>query len=262
MILVDQNEPAEIQSYLSQHVEVQVGNYNQSPNQSLIYPDYTIVGGPHLIGVNRKQVGEVLSSLDSVEEQLQRELTGPCEYLALVVEGVMLHDSGMGSWAYTLEWNASKLFNNLVGTLPFKRQHSNQNYIAVRNKLNSLQALGIQVTQTYSMQDTAIALIALHNWAMKPTEEHQTLNRLIKTKHTVQCLPEERQFALTLMGIEGGGCGEELALTLAQSFSNIKELLDYWSDGGTIQDTMMRNGTRRIGKVAEQRLQKALGFNV
>lgn len=270
MILQDSNEPKELELYLAQSVEVQVGSYNQTQGSTQVYPDFVIIGGPKLIGVNRKQAGELLSSLDKVEEQLQRELAGPCEQLALIVEGFLAPDEMGGCWAYSLEMGNVKLWNPAkyigMGTIPFKRWHSSQQYSGVRAWLTQLTSMGVMVIQTTSLYDTAAFLISLHNWAQKAESEHKTLNRLIKENITVLGLDKaEIDFAISLMGIRNAGIGEELAMTIASlGFRTIGELFRYWAQDRVLCDTMVREklGTRprRVGVSAESKLQRALGY--
>lgn len=270
MILQDSNEPKELELYLAQSVEVQVGSYNQTQGSTQVYPDFVIIGGPKLIGVNRKQAGELLSSLDKVEEQLQRELAGPCEQLALILEGSIVPDGNGGCWAYNLNWEHITMWRaqnqGTRGSIPFTRHHFNQQYSGVRAWLTQLTSMGVMVVQTTSLYDTAAFLISLHNWAQKAESEHKTLNRLIKENITILGLDKaEVDFAITLMSVKNAGIGEELAMTIASlGFRTIGELFRYWAQGSGLCDTMVREklGTRprRIGVSAESKLQRALGY--
>lgn len=262
MLAVDNNEarnqPA-LLAYLQQHVEVTTGSYNETAGSSVVYPDFSIFGGNQVVGWNRKTWPEVLGGLDKTTEQLQRELAGPVEFLCLGIEGIVRPDE-RGCWAYSFDWDTERIWNTgQVGQVTFHRQHFGISYKAVVAWEQSLSEQGIAVYHTNDPLDTAAHLVALHDLTLRGGE-HRTLTRLIKVRQQVNCLPEERAFALTAMGIENGGVGEEMALTLAASFSSIKELMDYWSDGGTVADTMLRSGTRRVGTAAELKLKKALGY--
>ncbi len=272
MLLVDSNEERnqpELLRLLRESVDVSVEPINQTAGNSVVYPDYVVWGGDKLVGINRKQVGEILSSLDRVEEQLQRELAGPCEHLALLIEGVMGAalsplQSGLGTVAYSFDWKNRKLFNNFAGTVPFTQHISAVSPKHIANWQTRLEFKGVQVVHTYSTSDTASKLIAMHDMVLKG-EPNRVLNRLIKTEFSVLALdPVERAMALTLMGIAGAGLGEELALSLASTFSSVVELVRYWDAGGTIADLMVREKTnvrtRRVGNAAERRLQAALGY--
>jgi hypothetical protein len=100
VILADRNEAdnhPQLISWLRQSTEVETGSYNQTAGSTIIYPDFVLVGGNKLVGVNRKTVGEILSSPEKVLEQIQRELAGPVEQLVLLIEGIMVPDGQLWS---------------------------------------------------------------------------------------------------------------------------------------------------------------------
>ena len=262
MLLVDQNEVRNhptLVPLLAQSIEVDVGGINQSPGSTLIYPDFVIWGGEKLVGINRKTVGEVLSSIDACIEQVQRELAGPCEHLALIVEGIMVADPE-GMYAYSPEWSNAKLFGSTRGSVPFSYRFYHVNPKHIANELTRLEFLGVQILFTYSLADTVTKLVALHDMVLKG-EPNNVLNKLRKADIHVQGLtPQETQFAKLLMSA-GANWGEELALTVSACFSSVGELFNLWSEGGTLADLMLRGGTRRVGNAAEKRLQSALGYS-
>ncbi len=269
MILVDQNEARnqpELVNILRQAVDIDIGDYNQSPNQSLVYPDFTIAGGDKLVGINRKTVGEWLSNSDACIEQVQRELAGPVEHLVLLIEGIMRPSPNGMMYAYSLDWNNQKIWRvntqGAAGQVNFTSRNFSVNPKHAQNEQTRLEFLGVQVVHTYSIQDTASKIISFHDLVMKG-EPNRVLDKLYKPDiHVLGLTPQETRFARQLMSMDG--TGEELALTITQSFNNITELIRYWDDGGTIADTMLREKanvrTRRIGTAAESRLQNALGY--
>lgn len=265
MLLIDQNEHRnhpDLTLLLEQSLEVQIGDYNQSPNGGVTYPDFTVSGGETLVGINRKTCGEWLSDSDKVIEQVQRELAGPCEQLVLLIEGVMKTGVEGGVEAYQFQWKAEHFYNKGQdhGSVPFARRYYAVNYKHAQNQQTRLEWLGVMVTHTYDIRDTASKLIAMHDLVLKG-EPNKVLDRLIKQEFHIQALdPIERAMALSLMGIINGGVGETTALTISASFSTIGELMNYWSTGGTIADMVMQSG-RRVGVAAEKKLQKALGWN-
>ncbi len=262
MILVDQNEARnqpELVSILREAVDIDIGDYNQSPNQSLVYPDFTIAGGDKLVGINRKQVGEWLSNSDACIEQCQRELAGPVEHLVLLIEGVMRPDNS-GMISYSLDFKNEHYWDKATvsGYVPFLRRHHAVNPKHAQNEQTRLEFLGVQVVHTYSIQDTASKIIAFHDLVLKG-EPNRVLDKLYKPDiHVLGLTPQETRFARQLMSMDG--VGEEAALTLAASFNNIMELVEYWQQGSSIADTMLRSGTRRIGTALERKLQAAIGY--
>lgn len=267
MILADQNEvrnQPELIGWLRQSVEVQEGSFNQTAGSSIIYPDFVVVGGEQLVGINRKTVNELLSSPEKVLEQIQRELAGPVEQLILLVEGICVPDGNSGAWAYSMDWGNIHLYQNTDqrGTVPFRRQHSKTNWTHVQNVQTRLEFLGVQVVHSYSLYDTATKLVSIHDLVVANLP-NKVLDKLFKPSISILALdPVEKAMATTLVGVAGAGWGEELALTVAAlGFKNIGELFTFWSEGDQLCDTMLRSGTRRIGNAAEIKLQRALGWS-
>ncbi len=266
MLLVDSNEARnqpELVSLLRASLDVDVQSINQTATNTLVYPDYVIFGGSKQVGINRKTVGEWLSSPDKVIEQVQRELAGPVEWLVLVIEGNMVPKSGGGMWAYDINWVNAHPYQNFsgqdrVGTVDFKRQPYAINPKHAQNEQTRLEFMGVQVVHTYSPADTASKIISFHDLVMS-NEPNTVLSRLIKPEHHVTGLtPQETKFARQLLAFDG--VGEQAALTIAASFTTIGELIRYWSDNGTIADMVMTHGTRRLGNALERKLQQGLGY--
>ncbi len=260
MFLLDSNEHRNhptLTDLLRESIEVEVGDFNQTAGSSLVYPDGTICGGNKLVGINFKTVHEWLSNMDACLEQIQRELAGPVEHLALLLRGVMRPSNG-GMYGYTMNWDSEKVFNNTAGQVGFTRRFYSVNPKHAMNQLTRLEFLGVQVVHTYSIQDTAAKIIAFHDLVMKG-EPNRVLDKLYKPDiHVLGLTMQETRFARQLMSMDG--VGEEAALTLAASFNNIMELVEYWQQGSSIADTMLRSGTRRIGTALERKLQTAIGY--
>lgn len=237
-------------------VPCDVGRTNQSPGASWGYPDYVI--WETMTGINRKTVGEWLSNPDKVIDQIQRELAGPIQHLALIIEGAM-KPFATGMEALEFDWAHAKMFGTgQHGSVSFRRQSFAINPKHAQNEQTRLEFMGVQVIHTYSLEDTISKLVAFHDLSMKG-EKNNILERLIKPDHTIQGLtPQETKFARQLLAFDG--VGEQAALTLAATYSNIMEMIEVWDSGGTIQDLMLRGGTRRIGTALEKKLQGAIGY--
>lgn len=240
---------------------MQEANINQTVGSPVVYPDYVVFGGELLVGWNRKTSGEILSSLDAVEEQLTRELAGPVEWLALGIEGSWRPDGTGGCWGYSLDWSKVRPFQKGdMGFVTYKQRHYNTPWKAVKAWEMRLSQLGVAIFPTVDVYDTASQLVALHDLVMK-SGEHKTLNRLIKQNYVVSALDRtERDLALSLMGLQGARIGEELALSLAQYYNSITEIIRLWDGGGSIAEVPLRNGSRRVGHAAENNLKAALGY--
>ena len=85
-IMVDIYEPQEIEDILKQVIPTIRMSLNHSEEGFADYLWFAIDG--HRIQVERKQVPEILSSLDDTEEQLGREVSNGVEETILLIEGV------------------------------------------------------------------------------------------------------------------------------------------------------------------------------
>lgn len=262
-IIIDSNEhrnhPEILPLLTEQGIPCDVGNINKTAGSELIYPDFLIFEA--VIGINRKTVGEWLSNSEKVIEQIQRELAGPIRHLALIIEGVMKPWDGV-MYGYDFDWKRATVFNRglgqEIGTVPASSRRYSVNPKHVQNEQTRLEFAGVQVIHTYSLEDTVSKLVAFHDLAMKG-EKNNILSRLIKPDINVRGLtPQETKFARQLMSFDG--VGEQAALTLAATYSNIMELIEVWQSGGTCADLMLRGGTRRIGTALEQKIQRAIGY--
>lgn len=261
MILIDDNEPVDFDFLVGQTIEVQRGKFNQSPGAYLIYPDFTVINGGKVIGVNRKQAGELLGNLDAWEEQLHRELQGSVDGLVAMVEGFISPDSD-GVWAWKLESDSPVVYSRRDqgnGKLSMWGRHFHYTYNAIQAKFNRMWELGIPVHFTSDIRGSSAFLIALHDLIGKSEEEHKTFNRLIKERFIIsESDRAKRQFALFLMGIPG--VGEEVALTLADNFKNLEELHSYMTRS-MISELKLPSG-RRLGLALELKIREFMGTKV
>ncbi len=256
MILIDQNETPDIDHLLAQSTEIQRGAYNQSPNSSLIFPDYTLINGGKTVGVNGKQVGEVIGNIDQLEEQIQRELRGPIDYLVLCVRGYATPDvGGNGYWSWSFTEKTAH-----------RSHHTGQSYKGLVAFYNRLEELGIAVWQEPNLHAFALRLLALHDSLAKEPWEHKTLKRLIKADYYISETEEARRdHMLNLMSLRGANLGEELADAftswqeeVAPGELNLWRLMEALSVGEP-EKWPLRNGKRVIGPAAVARLKGVLG---
>lgn len=247
MILQDRNEPIEFEYLLKQSVDVQVGSFNQTSPTGPVYPDFTCVNAGLAAGVNRKQAAELLGSIDAVEEQLGRELLGPCDSLVLMVEGLVVPTSD-GCNAHSIDENGKVNPRGRAFRTPYAR---------VMSWYTGLWELGIPVVNTSNLRGSATFLVQLHNSLGK--EESRIFKRLITIRKEVQSYDlRERSLALFLMGIPG--CGEEVALCLARQFETVWELMSYIADGGGSLAKLTLASGRHIGPALDLKIRTFLGF--
>jgi len=165
MLLIDTFEPVEIEVLLKPSMEVVRAPLNSDGRADYAWIDLTNNGRQW----ERKQLGEALSDLDSVEEQLNRQLSA-CAEQTLVVEGVGLPVVD-GFQLYTLSsdrrfWRPTHLM---------KRPGLERLYEAWKW---GVRAAGIQVIETTCLEMTARALAGAYQASMKL--EHTTMRRYLQ----------------------------------------------------------------------------------
>jgi len=161
------------------------------------------------IQFERKQWGELLGSISSVEEQLRKQYENADE-LNLIVEGV-IQPTPYGLDFYKKADN--KPYFKLSHHYGDKKHPRTNLYSQVIAWFWQLDKSGITVYQTPSDSATASLLVSIYYNAQK--EEHTTLQRYIKPR--IQ-LVKLNPFVKTLMGIEGGGLGADRAEKLIHRF--------------------------------------------
>ena len=247
-LFIDVHDPRAIDALFS----LPVVRTNLNPGR----PDYFFVAhGDKTIGVERKQTGELLGSLDAVEAQLFREIPNE-DYTCLLVEGYI---SPWGNQCQS--WKLAK-----AGTVMYRDRAYHTGYKALMAWYSRLWREGIPVIQTANLEGTAIALAALFENMQKPDEEHRTFNRLIREKFWIKEEDKpKREFILAIMGLssayKGLKFGEEMGAALWDAgYRNMGQLC-----AGLVNDSTqleaaeyrLKSGNR-IGLAAVRRLRAAL----
>jgi len=241
-ILIDIHEPIEIEMLVAQSTPVSRLGLNQRDCADYLW--YAIDG--HTIQVERKQIGEILSGMDSVEEQLRREIVRADETL-LIYEGTFepLAKQACQSWRRARDKQ-----------IMIPGRSYNTSYAGVQAWLSQLDKAGITVVHTFDYASTAITLVALYNNSQKT--EHTTLKRYIKEK--IYPMPQNPHVA-SLMGIKGAGVGEEKAKALIERFGTFWYTLN--QDVESLAETLVgEEKPKRFGVPSAKRLLKAIGRQV
>ena len=157
----------------------------------------------------RKQVPEILSSIDSVEDQLRRELQAkPDIPLGLMVEGIAEPAPG-GIQTYILATN---------GAVFRKGKFFKTRYERYEGFLVGLQQMGITVWRTTSWEGTVEALVRFQKHALNP--DHTILNRYLKIP-----MFHPDPHVVTLMGIKGAEIGPKTAEALIAAFGTAWDVM-------------------------------------
>lgn len=202
----------------------------------------------HRIQVERKQVDEVLSGMDKVEEQLRRELQNEVEETILLIEGICEPIAGLKM--ATQSWHKAKGKRNIM--VPGHKY--NVSYSGLQAWKNQLDKAGITIVETFDYVATAMTLVALYNNSQK--EEHTTLRRYIKDR--IYPRPYNPHI-LTLMGIKGVNLGEARATALIERYGTVWYTLS--QDAEDIAETMVgeEDKVKKLGLVTARKLLQAIG---
>ena len=247
-IYLDSHESVEFELALSQCVDVERRLLN--PER----PDlYWVDSAGRQRGWENKQAGELLGSLDSVEEQLTRELEG-VDYLGLTVRGVITptHDGYCRTWKPAL-----KNPNIYVADQMYRTYY--KSYAAW---VSRLEANGIVVKEAADLNGLVLQVVAEYENSLKDDSAHRTFNRLVVLKQQVnEWDVAKRHVALQLMAC-CPGVGEEIALCLADHFPSMATLVNTLQAGATdkIAALQLRSGKRTVGPAAVKNIVGSLGI--
>lgn len=267
--MVDNNEPEELDYWLSQSYEVKRGAFNKTSGNPVTYPDITVLS-KRIIGVNRKQSGEWLGGFSAWQEQILRELNGPVDYMIQVIEGGIspLVKEGLWSWDLNLPRitvSYDRLGNPTGGgvgeTLIWK---SNQDYKHVIGELIRLADSGIPTFFTGNIFGTAQFLVELHSIVDREDWEPRLLTRLVKQKYEISERElVRRNLILFLMGIPS--VGQSVATALVDYFGTFDDLYSYISSGLRISGIELNSvgkNKRTIGPAIERNMRMFFGLGV
>jgi len=219
MIFVDVFEPYNIEDIIKQSVPTVRDSFNRKG-----FPDYTWIDGfNRRIGVSRKKLGELLSSLDDAEEQLGRDVDMVDE-LNLLIEDCFYNETlternrpGIQTWIPTKDGRFIRKYK--VFSMPISK---------LDVWLYRISQAGITVIKTFDYTHTSSMLVALYNNTQET--EHTTMNRYIRPKVAHR---EWNHHVLTLMGVHGeiNGrsrtfIGEKKAKSLINMFGTVWEVFN------------------------------------
>lgn len=216
VLFQDTHEPVEIFNLLKQSIEVVVGPLNVQGKADYYWVDIKDWRRQW----ERKQVAEALGDLDSVEEQLNRELE-TCEELTLVVEGVML-PTPRGVQTYKLVGKDKKRMFIPFMEIPVPSAKPQPGLFSRWQSLKTgLKAAGVEVVETNSIEGTVAALVAAFKGSMK--EEHTTLKRYLRP-HIPPFSPNVH--IDNLARLKGTRIGPELASRLVEKYGTLYEAVN------------------------------------
>jgi len=184
--------------------------------------------------------------LDRVEEQLGRELQNGVEETFLLIEGVC--EPVMGLKMATQTWRKAKGKNIMVPGRTYNCSYSG--YQAWKGQLDKA---GITIVETFDYTATAMTLVALYQNTQK--SEHKTLRRYIKDRIHVD---SKNPHIISLMGLKGGGIGEEKAKALVDQYGTFWWVLQ--QEPEVLAETMV--GEKRLGIATVEKLFRSIGRSI
>lgn len=172
----DVGEPSEMLTLLKQSIPAITGPLNVNGRADYYWADIQ----SNRRQWERKQIGEALSDLDSVEEQLNRYLK-TCDELTWAIEGVALPTAdGVQVFRHHEQGEFCRLHKTVIEHWCYGHEFRKQPHLWARFEglKASIRKCGVEVVQTFDIHTTATALVAAFKSSMK--EEHTTLRRYLR----------------------------------------------------------------------------------
>jgi hypothetical protein len=155
----------------------------------------------------------------------------------------------------TTTYGISKDGKLLYGTGTFHRP-----YAAVVGWFLSLREVGVEVTILRDTEALAQWVVAEYKRDSEPNSGSSTFDRYVKPRPYVK---EYNPNVLTIMGVEHGGCGEELAKALVARFGTAYEVFTAGIEELATTPLIREDGDKRrpskVGLAKAQQLLRAIG---
>ena len=233
---IDNNEPTALISAIAPSVDFyEVGPLNHNGHSDYIWR----TGDGIYKEVERKTWPELLSSIDKVEEQLQRHLLDqPSAEHVLLIEGVAIGDQA-----------GSRVLKQTKSGVFVKGQQYTARMSGVYSWLYEVGKY-LEVIQTHCQDDTATALVAMYKADQK--DEHTTLRRHIKmTDYNPDPVIQQFMNMIPSSGAFRGGIGEKRAIALRRHYNSVYDICNT-----SIEELIICDG---IGRTVAKSLLIALG---
>ena len=254
MILIDEAEPVEIVNLLSQSTAVAVLNLNKTQRS-----DYYFGGEDNKTRqFGRVQAGELLSNIDSMEDELRRYYNN-ADLNYQIIEGIISsvpltrRDKSINAISIRMQSQPSTLFSYKVAENGFIFDEHSWNVSATMLDawLFQLDEVGIRTYYTENYYRTAKLLVAIYKNCQKPPEEHTTLQRYIRPRIAIK---ERDPFIIALMSLSLAykiGIGEKTATKIATRYHSILDIaMSSVSELRQVED---------VGKKTAEKLLTAIG---
>ena len=257
MILIDTAEPQKIVSLLEQTAPVTIMPLNQSQRSDYYFGGED--GKTRQFG--RVQAGELLSSIDSMEDELRRYYNSADENYQ-IIEGIITsvpltkRSKKIGAISVRRQSRPNTLFSYKIADNGFI--HAEQAWDVGSAMLYAwlfqLDQVGIRTYYTENYIGTARLLAAIYSSCQKPPDQHSTLNRYFRPRIVIK---EQNPFIKALMCLSLAyqlGIGEDKATRLASVYNSIfdlvmsepEELCEVEGIGKKIAEKLLKSLAREI----------------
>jgi hypothetical protein len=252
MIFMDLAEPDNIEKIIAPVVPVVRGSLNQMNKADYVFG--SMLDG-RTIQVNRTQTAELLSNIDSFEDELSRYYNNANEFYA-IIEGI-ISPFRLGSvkanpkTSLTIRPKAppGQLYTYSVSDSGFVfNEHlfdvSDTMYWAWRYQIDKA---GITVMETINYVETAVAITAIYKNAQK--SEHTTLNRYYKPRIHIKEKNVQVQALVNLSQAYKLNIGEVKAKQIIAQYGNLFNFL--MADRGELE-RMDGIGKKTVDNIMEK----------
>lgn len=240
-IWLDSNEPEALRRLLSTGFTVTVDDLNLKGFADILWHGVT-----SMEQLERKQCGEFLGDLDGHMAQIRREVElGVADQLYVAVEG-MPYPSGPNE---VTSYQMSK-----DNRMMFPGKKFRYSYRRVMGWIASLESVGVPVFFVPNLSGLVELVTVLYNRAQGERED--PFSRYIKPRPTIKAW---NPYVLTLMGVEGGGIGEEYGRALIARYGTPYDV--FLQPAHVLADTptIGEKRSQRVGPAAAAKLLRAIG---
>ncbi|MCK9597453.1 MAG: helix-hairpin-helix domain-containing protein [Sphaerochaeta sp.] len=269
-ILIDTAEPDDIVRLLQQTAPVEIMSLNQT-----LRNDYYFGGEDgRTRQFGRVQAGELLSNIDSMEDELRRYYQNADDNY-MIIEGLITDvpvtrkDKSLASVSVKLQHRPSTLFSyRITNTGWLFGEHSfNVSSELLYAWLFRLSEAGVVTFNTHNYVGTAKCISAIYHNCQKPPESHNTLNRYYIPPYRIGeydkdgkriSIREQNPFIRSLMALSSVyrlDIGEKKATALyAAGYRSVYDLAF-----ATVKELSKVNG---FGKTTAEKLLEAIGVEL
>jgi len=225
-IYVDSAEPSDIVQYIRQTLPVQI----EPLNQRSVADYFFVAADGHRVQVNRTQAAELLSNIESFEDELRRYYNSAEDTYAIIEGIISPYKIGAAKMPSDISIRRAALPPGALyayavsdkGWIYSEHQYKISNKL-FKAWLYQIDKAGISVLYTINDIDTAASLVAVYENSQKL--EHTTLQRYIRPRIIVKDHNPHVQALINLSSAYKLDIGETKAQALIDEFGTLGAIL-------------------------------------